>query len=74
MTNDDHTGNNRGFEDYQAKLFEQGELSSKFFTPDVQRESVNHDLSDQKQLGHIKPKIMSFVGNATDINGINMEG
>jgi len=31
-------------------------------------------LSEAKELGHHKPKVMSFVGPGQDVNGINFEG
>ena len=46
-------------------------MSSKFFTPDAERESVKHDMSERKK---DMQKPMSFVDNGAINDGINFGG
>ena len=73
LTDEDITGKNGGFGDFKGKMLWQAEQSSKFFTPDVERESVKHDMSQQKNPGH-KPKMMSFAGVGAETESINYGG
>ena len=63
------TGSHLGFGDLNTgKMLWQAEQTSKFFTPEPERESVKQEMTDKKQDMH---KPMSFIDNGAVTEGIN---